>query len=288
MFGFVAAYPPLLTEAQMDRYKACYCGLCRTLHERHGLLSRLTLTYDMTFLILLLSSLYEPEESCGEESCIAHPFKKHEYWTNKISAYAADMNVALAYLNCRDDWDDDCDPVSLAESKLLESAYKKVCAEYPRQCAAMQDSIVRLNEIEKTWEERPDEASRCFGSLMAELFAYRDDDYWNARLRAFGMYLGQFIYIMDACIDLRDDKRYYRYNPMRSLFNTPHEKERFSDILQMLIAQCVKEFEALPLEQDAELIQNILCFGIWNKFNKHYNIKPRENKGAVPDGSGPL
>ena len=57
MFGYLMAASRLLDEDRQLRYRACYCGLCRSLKERHGQLSRLTLNYDLTFLVLLLSSL---------------------------------------------------------------------------------------------------------------------------------------------------------------------------------------------------------------------------------------
>ena len=66
MFGFVVANQQALSPEELQRYRAVYCGLCRALGSRHGATARLTLTYDMTFLILLLNSLYEPEETCGE------------------------------------------------------------------------------------------------------------------------------------------------------------------------------------------------------------------------------
>ena len=65
MFGYLTADTATLTEEQLKRYQACYCGLCRSLEKRHGQLSRLTLNYDVTFLVLLLSSLYEPAETAG-------------------------------------------------------------------------------------------------------------------------------------------------------------------------------------------------------------------------------
>ena len=70
MFGYLTADSSKLTEEELARYKACYCGLCRSLGHRHGQLSRLSLNYDMTFLVLLLSSLYEPEEKIGESACL--------------------------------------------------------------------------------------------------------------------------------------------------------------------------------------------------------------------------
>ena len=282
MFGFVAASPELLSQEQRSRYRACYCGLCHSLRERHGTYARLTLTYDMTFLILVLNSLHEPQEHSGEAKCPAHPLKPQPYWQSEITDYAADMNMALAYLNCLDDWRDDFRLASLAEAKLMEKTYEEVRNRYPRQCAVMEESIRELSEIEKSRKLMPDEASRCFGKLMAELFVYKEG-FFDTYLRGLGMALGQFIYIMDACIDLKDDKRYYRYNPMKELFGRADEMERFRDVLEMLMGDCVKNFEMLPIVDDADIIRNILCFGIWTQFNRHYNIK-----GAVPDGTGPL
>lgn len=285
MFGFVEANQKLLSDEQRTRYRACYCGLCHSLRERHGASARLTLTYDMTFLVLVLSSMYEPQEKSGEAKCPVHLLKKQAFWQSEITDYAADMNMALAYLNCIDDWRDDISVLSLAEAKLMEKSYRGVKERYPRQCGVMEESIKALSEIEKSWKSAPDEASQCFGRLMAELFVYKED-FFSDYLRNMGMALGQFIYIMDACIDLKDDKRYYKYNPMKELYGRADEMERFRAILEMLMGDCVKNFEMLPLVQDADILRNILCFGVWNRFNRHYNIK--ETEGAVPDGTGPL
>ena len=272
MFGYVTARLDRLTEEERKRYNSFYCGLCHALGERHGLSSRMTLTYDMTFLVILLSSLYEPEEQGGERSCPAHPFKKRGYIRNAITDYAADMNIALSYLNLRDDWKDDGSLVSLAEAKLFESSYREVSRRYPRQCGVIKECLSELDGLEKSWKPDPDAASRTFGRLMSELFVY-EEDRWSDTLRAFGMALGQFIYVMDACIDLRDDKRFYKYNPFIPLFNRPDEKEQFGDILRMLLGSCVFSFDKLPLVQDAGILRNVLCLGVWRKYNSHYKIE---------------
>lgn len=275
MFGFVTIDPQKLTEEQVLRYKTVYCGLCRSLRDRHGSMARMTLTYDMTFLVLFLSSLYEPYELGGEEPCPAHPMKKRAFKQSEISDYAADMNIALAYHNCIDDWKDDLDLAALAGSELMKASYKRVCSQYPRQCNAIEKCLAELSEIEQRWDIEPDAAAGSFGRLMAELFVMRED-FWSDKLRSFGMALGQFVYVMDACMDLKNDKRYYKYNPFVSLYGRLDEEERFRDILQMLLADCVREFEALPLLQDADIIRNVLCFGVWSKYNKHYGIKETE------------
>ena len=89
MFGYLVAASELLEEEQQQRYKECYCGLCRSLDRCFGSAARLTLNYDLTFLVLLLSSLYEPEEEHGESVCPRHPAKRQQWMTNEISDYVS-------------------------------------------------------------------------------------------------------------------------------------------------------------------------------------------------------
>ena len=59
MFGYVTINKAELKVKDYDRYHAFYCGLCHALNKRYGRLGQFTLTYDMTFVTLLLTSLYE-------------------------------------------------------------------------------------------------------------------------------------------------------------------------------------------------------------------------------------
>ena len=79
MFGYVLVNPQTLEEGEKQRFRACYCGLCRALKARYGDAGRLTLSNDMTFLSMLLSALYEPEETQGALRCPLHPLKKRRH-----------------------------------------------------------------------------------------------------------------------------------------------------------------------------------------------------------------
>lgn len=159
MFGFVTADLAGLNEQQRKRYKAYYCGLCRSLSERHGSFARFTLTYDMTFLVMVLSGLYEPFDLSGEAPCPAHPLGKRAFLQSEISDYAADMNVALAYLNCLDDWHDELNAAALASAGVLKQSSEKVCVEYPRQCAVIKQSMEELKQIEDRRDSSTDAAA---------------------------------------------------------------------------------------------------------------------------------
>ncbi|MGI5977286.1 MAG: DUF5685 family protein [Candidatus Limivicinus sp.] len=271
MFGYLAARREFLPEEQAKRYKDCYCGLCMCLKERRGQLSRMTLNFDLCFLVLLLGSLYEPEERQGESRCPVHPLKPQSWWQSEFTAYAADMNVLLAYLKCRDDWNDDSSFAALAASGALKKSYIEIARQYPRQNAAVTESLENLAGIERENIEDADAAAASFGRLMAELMVYKEDR-WSGTLRAMGNALGEFIYVMDAVMDLSSDTVRDSYNPFRRYYGLDNE-ERFRDILKMLLSECVLYFDRLPLVKDADILKNILCFGLWQQFEKKFPSK---------------
>ena len=139
MFGYVTIHEPELKVKDLNKYKAYYCGLCRVLKEEYGFMGQMTLTYDMTFAVVLLSSLYECEGSAEMHRCKAHPVKKRPMLKNEVTSYAAAMNVLLAYYHLDDDWKDDRKITSLAARNAIRRKVKKVIRQYPRQSRAIQE-----------------------------------------------------------------------------------------------------------------------------------------------------
>ena len=95
MFGYVNIDKMELKFKEYYSYKGYYCGLCMMLKKKYNNLARLTLNYDMTFLILLLSSLYEVENKSYSARCIVHPAKKQLIIQNEITEYAADRKSVV-------------------------------------------------------------------------------------------------------------------------------------------------------------------------------------------------
>lgn len=261
MFGYVNANWKELNDAQKKRYQAAYCGVCRRIREQSGNVSRLSLRYDMAFLSLLLSSLYEPEETEGQRACMMHPLQKRAWFDNPYVRYAADMNVALAYYKCLDDWQDD----RKFSAKAMASAFGKHCPEigqrYPRQCEAIRSCIEKLSALEKANCSNPDNVANCFGALMAEILVY-EEDLWAPALRQMGMALGRFIYLLDAAVDYRRDKKHRKYNPYIAM-GSEEDWERWEEYLVLAMSRCTDAYERLPLVQDKDILDNILYSGVW-------------------------
>ena len=281
MFGYLVAAVNVLEAEELARYKSVYCGLCRSLKRCFGQTARLTLNYDMTFLVLLLSSLYEPEEERGEAACVRHPFEPQPYVMTELSDYAANMNLALAYLKCLDDWKDDKSLTAWAEARTLQAGYDTVRVRYPRQCAAIAQALDGLSRIEAEGREDPDAAAACFGALMREIFVCKEDR-WSEPLRHMADALGRFLYLLDAAMDLEEDVKRGRYNPFRRYAGDRDNEERFRDSLRLQLGECVYWYDKLPLVDDTGLLRNILCLGLWSAFNQKFKREePAHGSGSV-------
>lgn len=266
MFGYVSISIKELSKPELERYNSVYCGICRRIREQASQTARLSLSYDMAFLALLLMSLYEPEEQSGPNACLLHPIKKRPWLDSEAIRYAADMNVALAYFNSMDDWQDDGSiPAKLMANKL-EKSYPQIVQRYPRQCKAIEDCITQLNQLEKENCDNPDLVAGCFGALMAELLVYQED-LWAPSLREMGMALGRFIYLADAAIDYRKDLRKKKYNPYLAM-GTGEDWARWEEYLVLAMSRCTDHYERLPLVQDKSLLDNILYSGVWTNFGQ--------------------
>lgn len=267
MFGYVTICEPELKVKDLRKYKAYYCGLCRTLKERYGSTGQFTLTYDMTFAVILLTSLYESETKLTNHRCKVHPVKKQGMLQNTITGYAADMNMILAYYHLKDDWEDEKKVSGFIGTRALKGKVKKIIRKYPRQCKVIQEELEKITAYEKEGTLDIDQMAGCFGRLMSELFVYQED-LWEERLRKMGFFLGKFIYIMDAYEDLEKDMKDGCYNPLKQLSKEEDYEKRCQEMLCMMIAEASAQFEGLPCLLDVDILRNILYDGVWTKYRK--------------------
>lgn len=279
MFGYIAANLEEMKIKDYRIYRAFYCGICQDLKENHGQISRTTLTYDMTFLAILLAGLYETEETRGTYSCAPHPLQKHLSIRNEVTAYAADMNVLISYFNLLDDWEDEGKLLPLIAAGFMKRDMHRLCEKYPRQVKAIRRYLVKLKACEKENSSNLDRASGDTGELMAEIFQWKED-HWAPTLRQIGYYIGKFIYLIDAYDDVEKDSKDGNYNPWLCIAEEKDFRERAEEILMLLAAQCSREFEKLPIIEYVDILRNILYSGIWTKYNNVEN-KQKETTGKI-------
>ena len=265
MFGYVVMNKPEIRFKDFDLYRSFYCGLCRELREKYGISGQITLTYDMTFVVVLLSALYEPPTQKGTTRCVIHPVCKQPVRKNAATEYGADMNVLLTYYKCMDDWEDEKKFAALGYGKILQRKNNRLSRRYPEKAEKIRKLLEELSQMEKAGETDIDKMSGCFGRIMEEIFAWKTD-IWEGSLRRMGFYLGKFIYILDAYDDVEKDVKNGNYNPFAEKYIMKGFNEQVRQLLIMMMAQTCREFEKLPIIKYTDILRNILYSGVWCRF----------------------
>lgn len=266
MFGYVRINKMDLTFREFDYYKGYYCGLCKYLKENHGEVSRLSLNYDITFLIVILTALYKLDSDITYERCIANPLKKKMRIVNEITEYAASMNILLSYYKLEDNLYDDNGIKDKLAYELYKGKLKKAYEKYPQKAEYIKQQLGNLRELEKQESKSIDKVSNTFGNLMGEIFVYKKDEY-EQNLRNIGFNLGKYIYILDAYEDLEEDNKKGRYNPFIDYIDKKEElKNKVDRLISMSLGMATKNIEQLNLEFNKSIIDNIVYSGVYLRY----------------------
>lgn len=278
MFGYVTINQNEMKVKDYGRYRAFYCGLCYCLKKKYGLIGQSLLSYDVTFLDVLINAMYEEPLTELNKTCIVHPGRRHRILYNSITFYCADMSVLLSYYKALDDINDSRLP-KRAVSRALYRAYRKVEAVYPEQCRIVRECVTKLSLCENEKEYDLDKVAGLTGTMLAAVFAYKNDE-WRDEMERVGFYLGKFVYLMDAYDDLKGDIKAGRYNIWEGYMHRMDFEAYVENSLTLMMSDCAREFEKLPIVQDTEILRNIIYSGVWTKYMK---IKRKQIKEAEDD-----
>jgi len=257
MFGYLVANLSLLSKEDRKKYRAYYCGLCSRINAGYGQRARRYLTYDLTFVDLLLADACHRESTTIEERCPLHLLRPHKAIINDLTDYCADMNIYLNYYKYLDDVIDNNSRKAVRNVEKLKDSLSAIEQRYPQVCKTIRDDLNYISQIEKDNILNPDLPSNAFGHLMGELLAVDNND----DLRQLGYHLGRFIYLMDAVIDLKDDIKKGNYNPLIAL-----ESSSFEEMLNMIMEDVEDAYQKIELSENKTIIDNIIYSGIWSRY----------------------
>ncbi|MCR5067593.1 MAG: DUF5685 family protein [Erysipelotrichaceae bacterium] len=267
MFGYLTTNYTELSKEDNRRYRSWYCGLCDRLNESYGNTGRRTLTYDFTFITILLSCVFPQENTVIMERCPLHPLKKHEATYNRFSEYCADMNIYLSYYKYLDDVADENSAAAKRKADNLLPFVRAIEEKYPDKCLAVKEELHQISLIEKDNILNPDLGATHFGQLMGELLHVNGND----DLKRLGFHLGRFIYLVDAVIDLKNDLKKGLYNPLTGFESSNHE-----EMLLMVMEDVDAAYRVLNISEP--LLENIIYSGIWSKYDLHKRKEKRHER----------
>lgn len=216
MFGYIRPLRDELKVRDYDKYKACYCALCRTLKRRGTPLSSFILSYDFTFLAMLMYAPgATPGMSCAR--CAVSPIHKKPYCVSSPALdICADYSVILAWWKLRDSVRDEGLFKSLrdrAASWLLKPAYRKAAKARPSFEHTVREKLGELDALEKAETLSLDACADKFAAITAAL-AGEVPESQKRQMTQLLYHTGRYIYIVDAADDLSDDFKAGRLNPV--------------------------------------------------------------------------
>lgn len=268
MLGYVTIEKSELKLREYDVYQGYYCGICKSIGRRYGQLPRMTLSYDLVFLALILSGLTAEADHMEAEHCIIHPVqKKPVIRDNSAVDYAADIMVLLAYHKCLDDWRDDRSALGLAGKTGLSLSYRKLRRNYPKMCGAAEKALAQLSSLEREKSGSLDRTADTFADIMEALFtgyelpakSPEEEKKLKRILAQLGRTLGRWIYVIDAFSDYEKDFRDGSYNP---LIYRKNKLEGTGDLLYNYLAEISDAYDLLPMKKHQGIVENIIFMGI--------------------------
>lgn len=272
MFGFVTPNLNALSEADRNVFRGFYCGLCKTLGNRHGQVTRLGLNYDFTFLALLHAAL-ESDTEIRPSRCVYNPFLKRPMATAAALERAADYSVLLTALKFEDDIRDE-NKFSARLAKLLyRPAFLKLSEKESKRLEKTRRLLTALYQKESENCAVLDEVADLFGQVM-QLFFDRPDE--NENLSRLGYHCGRAVYLLDAISDLAEDFKRKEYNPLIARFDLTSPEafagapaQRIHRTLMRSFAEMADAYTALDIADWAKpIIENIIYLGLRGRMDE--------------------
>lgn len=286
MLGYVTPDKPELKIREYELYGAYYCGICKSIGRRYGLLPRLTLSYDSVLLALLIAGINPNNEDIKIKRCIVHPQKKRSMVFNSQEIdYAADILLILAYFKLKDDYQDEKKIKSAIGAGFMKGIFHKLVHAKKDKCNVVQDKLMELSKLEEEKCPSIDYSAEPFAKLMEEVFDYsdtlQDDSIYDVNtrflFRRIGYHLGKWIYLIDAFDDIDDNIKSGSYNPLIYQFKFQVEfnerieefKDRILERVEMNLMCYLAEISnccnQLDFKKNQGLIDNIIYLGLLRK-----------------------
>ncbi len=285
MFGYIKPNFCFLSQEEQQLYKSVYCGLCHSLGNVAGQLSRLTLNYDFVLLALLQMLVKNETANSQKRRCLAHPLKGcHPALQSDTLDRCAALSVLLVYESMEDSVSDEkglswlkAKSAQVPTRRFLKKANKR----FDLPTESVKKHLTELSALEKNNVYSPDAAAEIFGTLLGEVSVFGIDD----ELRSFAVYeimfhIGKWIYLVDAADDFEKDKQKGCYNPY--LPNGPN-REDLSNCLDAELLLCEEMLAKIPggNSEIRNVIRNILFYGtesVKNEVLSPKNERKRQNR----------
>ena len=278
MLGYVRINKGELKVKEYELYRGLYCSLCRALRKEYGLLSTLVLSYDVTFLVLVLLSISDISPEFRAARCPFNPVKKCNYCLNGAEkfSYSAAVSIILFYFKIRDNISDSSFFKRIFAYLVLPYAvrkYNKAAKKFPSLALEISVLMDEQRSVEEKNCSSVDEAADASAKALGLIFSYLNGEI--PLLKDFGYAVGRWVYLVDAADDICDDIKNKSFNVFVNRFKLESEsditdevKKEIENSLNLSLASAVDFCERLGFNFLLPIIENVLIDGTESVVNK--------------------
>ena len=268
MFGYVRTDTPYLYMKDMELYRAMYCGVCKGIGASSGTIARMGLSYDVTFLSVLLHNILGLDVKIEKQHCLTHCIRvKQMAEVDELTKQLGALNTELVYYKYTDDVADG--DKGRGKRLWFVAGHKRVQRAYPQLAGIVRDNLARQGKVEAEQTASLDISADATATMLAELSDYFLGEKKSEYTRELFYLLGKWIYLIDALDDFDKDKKKGAYNPFALCFEAKDKRElleryggEVSFAFQTLfsgIRDCLKQ---IPMSFNRDLVDNILLRGL--------------------------
>lgn len=255
-----------MIKQEKNEYKCYYCGLCMGMGRNTGVLSRFLINYDVCLAYLVADSISMDTEMKSAR-CPFSPIKKVKYRDNPVLLdKMSNVNYILTYHKVLDDIDDDNSFLAKIIEKLMRKNYNSIENENQSAVYKVVEGMRIIKEAEAlNVRISVSDSAQPFGLLLEGVMTNCLDDPTDDKVfTALCKQIGMWIYVIDACLDLKDDIKHNKYNPLKAGYSDATVEDiidlRKEEIVDFLISckQSMKQLiELLSCGKNENLVHDL-------------------------------
>ncbi len=212
MFGYVRYDIPNLYIKDFMLYKAMYCGLCKGIGASCGQMARVGLTYDVTFLSIILHNMTGVDIRVEKQHCVEHCIKRRPIAVvDDLTKELGALNTVLLYFKLTDDISDG--GKGRGRRMWFKKGYKRAKKAYPELVKIITRFMAEQEKTERAKTASPDIAADPTACMMRELSDHFLGERASESTRQLFYALGKWVYLIDALDDYDKDVKKKNYNP---------------------------------------------------------------------------
>ncbi len=269
MFGYVRADTPYLYIKDQNLYRAMYCGLCKGIAEVCGNSARMGLSYDVTFLSVLLHNIAGEDVKIEKSHCLTHCIRHRAMAeVDELTRRLGALNTALVYYKYTDDIADG----DRGRGKRLwfKKGFKRAQKKYPEVIKIVRENMSAQAQIERAATPSIDRAADATATTLKEFSAYALGEKRTEHTDKLFYALGKWIYLIDALDDYDKDVKKGAYNPFVLSFNAPCKEsllteksgEEVAFVFENIFCDIEESVKEIPFRFNRDLVNNVLFRGL--------------------------